>query len=352
MLQQAIRVNMRSGLLVLVTALALPGCGSPSDAAAGRDAADALVREAPGPAADGMVWIPGGRFAMGGAGRHASAAEGPVHQVAVDGFFMAARTVTNAEFLAFVEATGYVTVAERAVDADQILSQVPPGTPPPPSEMLVPGSLVFAPSAHVNGLEDWSQWWRWTPGASWRHPGGPGTSIDGKDDLPVVQIAWEDAAAYAGWKDARLPTEAEWEYAARGGVDKAEYAWGDTAFDPAHPQAHIYEGTFPTHAAEPQPVGSLASNAYGLYDMSGNVWEWTADWFWPDAYQRDHARGVVRNPTGPDRPDPRPGAMAARVLRGGSFLCSDTYCRGYRVSARSPAAPDSGASHIGFRIVK
>jgi formylglycine-generating enzyme required for sulfatase activity len=166
-----------------------------------------------------------------------------------------------------------------------------------------------------------------------------------------VQVAWEDAVAYAEWKGARLPTESEWEYAARGGIDGAEYAWGDAPLDPANPQAHIYEGAFPAHAAAPMAVGLHPANGYGLYDMSGNVWEWTADWFRPDAYAADHARGVVRNPTGPDGPDPRPGAMAAKVLRGGSFLCSDSYCRGYRVSARSPAAPDSGASHIGFRIV-
>jgi formylglycine-generating enzyme required for sulfatase activity len=343
---------MRTWLLILVAVLGLGGCRAAPETGTTPAVVDTLDRDAPGPAPDGMVWIPGGRFTMGSAGRHASAAEGPVHQVDVDGFFMATRPVTNADFRTFVDATGYLTVAERVVDADQILSQVPPGTPPPPPEMLVPGSLVFASATHVNGFEDWSQWWRWTPGASWRHPGGPGSSIDGKDDLPVVQIAWEDAVAYADWKGARLPTEAEWEYAARGGLDKSEYVWGNEAFDPDQPQAHIYEGTFPTHAAEPKPVGSHAPNGYGLYDMSGNVWDWTADWFWPDAYQRDPARGVVHNPTGPDGPDPRPGAMAAKVLRGGSFLCSDSYCRGYRVSARSPAAPDSGASHIGFRLVK
>jgi formylglycine-generating enzyme required for sulfatase activity len=340
---------MRTPVAFLLLALAGGGCGQAPDGA-GAPTRD-LVRDPPGPAPAGMAWIPGGRFSMGSTGRHASAAEGPVHQVELDGFFMATRTVTNAEYRAFVEATGYVTVAEREVDVDQILAQVPDDTPPPPADLLVPGSLVFAPTAEVHGLEDWSQWWRWTPGASWRHPGGPGSSIEGRDDHPVVQVAWEDAVAYAEWKGARLPTESEWEYAARGGIDGAEYAWGDAPLDPANPQAHIYEGAFPAHAAAPMAVGLHPANGYGLYDMSGNVWEWTADWFRPDAYAADHARGVVRNPTGPDGPDPRPGAMAAKVLRGGSFLCSDSYCRGYRVSARSPAAPDSGASHIGFRIV-
>jgi formylglycine-generating enzyme required for sulfatase activity len=338
---------MRTAIALLVVALTA-ACGSPP---ADRTVPADVVREPPGPAPDGTVWIPGGPFTMGSESNHASAVEGPVHEVVVDGFFMAARTVTNAEFRRFVEATGYVTVAERAVSADEILSQLPPGTPAPSPDTLVPGSLVFAPAAHVTDLRDWSQWWRWTPGASWRHPGGPGTSIAGRDHHPAVQIAWEDAVAYAAWKGGRLPTEAEWEYAARGGLDGAEYPWGDAPLDPDHPQAHIYEGTFPSHAAEPRAVGSHAPNGYGLYDMSGNVWEWTEDWFRPDAYQHDRARGVVRNPAGPGEPDGRPGAMAAKVLRGGSFLCSDSYCRGYRVSARSSAAPDSGASHIGFRIV-
>ena len=338
---------MRTSIALLVVALAA-ACGStPADRAVPAD----VIREPSGPAPDGTVWIPGGQFTMGSESRHASAGEGPVHEVVVDGFFMAARTVTNAEFRRFVEATRYVTVAERAVSADEILSQLPPGTPAPSPDTLVPGSLVFAPAAHVTDLRDWSQWWRWTPGANWRQPGGPGTSVAGRDHHPAVQIAWEDAVAYAAWKGGRLPTEAEWEYAARGGLDGAEYSWGNAPLDPDHPQAHIYEGTFPSHAAQPRAVGSHAPNGYGLYDMSGNVWEWTQDWFWPDAYQRDRARGVVRNPTGPDEPDRRPAAMAAKVLRGGSFLCSDSYCRGYRVSARSSAAPDSGASHVGFRFV-
>ena len=344
MLQQRIHSLMRPWIVFFLAALTVaPACHRP--------AVLEIVTEPPGPAPPGMIWIPGGQFSMGGDSRHASETERPVHQVIVDGFFMASRLVTNAEFDAFVAATGYGTVAERAVDAGQILSQVPPGTPPPPAEMLVPGSLVFAPTAQVNGLEDWSQWWRWTPGASWRHPGGPGTSIDDKDDHPVVHVAWEDATAYAKWKGGRLPTEAEWEYAARGGLRRAEHTWGDAPIDPEHPQAHIYAGAFPAHAAGTKAVGSHAPNGYGLYDMSGNVWEWTQDWFRPDAYMLDHARGVVRNPSGPASPDRRPGAMAARVLRGGSFLCSDSYCRGYRVSARSSAAPDSGASHIGIRIV-
>jgi formylglycine-generating enzyme required for sulfatase activity len=298
-----------------------------------------------------MVWIAGAEFMMGSEGEHAVPAERPTHAVSVDGFFMDARLVTNTEFREFVRATKYVTVAERPVDRDQILKQMPRGTAAPDPAMLVPGSLVFAPTHHEVGLQNWSQWWKWMPGANWTHPNGPGSSIEGQDNVPVVQIAFEDAIAYAKWAGRRLPTEAEWEFAARGGLTGAEYAWGDASIDAKHPQAHIYEGTFPTHAAAPKAVGSFAANGYGLFDMSGNVWQWTGDWFWPDTYRRDQARGVVRNPVGPDGPDQREGAMAARVLRGGSFLCSDSYCRGYRVSARSSAAPDSGASHIGFRTV-
>ena len=288
---------------------------------------------------------------MGGDDQYAGPAEQPVHSVRVDGFFMDAHTVTNTEFRAFVSATGYVTVAERTPTAAEILSQMPPGTPAPDPALMVPGSVVFASTTQPVDLRDWSQWWRWVPGANWRHPSGPKSAIDGKDNYPVVQVAWEDAVAYAEWAGRRLPTEAEWEFAARGGNKRTPHAWGDAPYDPAHPQAHIYEGTFPTHPAEPKPVGSYPATGFGLYDMAGNVWQWTLDWYRPDTYASDAARGTVSNPTGPARAmDPREGPPT-KVIRGGSFLCSDSYCRGYRVSARSPGAPDSGASHIGFRTV-
>jgi formylglycine-generating enzyme required for sulfatase activity len=295
-----------------------------------------------------MVWVPGGGFLMGSEAPHALPAERPVHPVEVDGFFMDRDAVTNAEFAAFVEATGYVTVAERAPSAAALLAQLPPGTPPPPRERLMPGSLVFSPTAQVADLGDWSRWWRWVAGASWRHPEGPGSSIAGKADHPVVQVAWDDAVAFATWAGKRLPTEAEWERAARGGLEQREHAWGGAAFDPAHPQAHIYHGAFPTHAASTRPVGSHPPNGYGLRDMSGNVWQWTLDWFHPGTYRADRARGTVRNPTGPSA---GAGPGATRALRGGSFLCSDSYCRGYRVSARSPGAADTGGPHIGFRTI-
>lgn len=298
-----------------------------------------------------MVWVPGGEFMMGGDDQYADASEKPVHRVRVDGFFMDAHTVTNAQFREFVKATGYVTIAEQKPDVAELMKQLPPGTPPPDPALLVPGSLVFKPTNHTVDLRDWSQWWTWTPGADWRHPGGPKTSITGKDSYPVVQVAWDDAVAYAAWAGRRLPTEAEWEFAARGGDNRTAFAWGNETISAEHPQAHIYEGTFPSHAAEPKPVGSFPSTGFGLFDMSGNVWQWTLDWYRPDTYLRDAAAGVAVNPTGPATSlDPREG-QPGRVTRGGSYLCSDTYCRGYRVSARSPGAPDSGASHIGIRTV-
>jgi formylglycine-generating enzyme required for sulfatase activity len=299
-----------------------------------------------------MVWIPGGEFLMGDDSDGAAVAERPLHRVRVDGFFMDVHTVTNTEFGAFVAATKYVTVAERAPDVADLMKQLPPGTPPPDPALLVPGSLVFAPSADVTDLRNWSQWWRFTPGADWRHPDGPATTIEGRDQYPVVQVAWADAVAFASWVGKRLPTEAEWEFAARAGADRQHYTWADAPLDPSHPQAQIYDGRFPSHAASPKPVASFAPNAYGLYDMAGNVWQWTLDWYRPDTYRRDSARGLVTNPTGPaEGLDPASGQEPSRVARGGSYLCSDSYCRGYRVAARSPAAPDSGASHIGFRTV-
>ncbi len=306
------------------------------------DARDSAL--APSPAPEGMVWIPGGTFSMGDDGPFALPHEQPVHRVRVSGFFMSVNAVTNEEYARFVGATKYVTVAERTPKLDEIMRGMPPGTPPPAPELLVPGSLVFTPASGEVDLRDVNRWWRWVPGASWRHPLGPESNLSGKERHPVVQIAWEDAVAYADWAGGRLPTEAEWEYAARGGLEGKPHAWGDAAHDSAHPQAHIYNGTFPLHPAEPVAVGSYPPNGYGLHDMSGNVWQWTADWYAPDTYLRHAAVGVPRDPS-------ENQASTQRVIRGGSFLCSDVYCRGYRVSARGTGAPDTGASHIGFRVV-
>ena len=305
-----------------------------------------LIVEAPGDAPPGMVWISGGRFDMGSESPLAEPHEGPVHSVEVDGFYMDVHTVTNARFREFVDATGYVTVAERVPDEAELMRQMPPGTPRPPAGSLVPGSLVFTPTSEPVDLRDWSQWWRFVPGANWRHPRGPGTSIEGLDDHPVVHVAWDDAVAFAEWSGTRLPTEAEWEFAARGSSNHTDHAWGDAPWDSTHPQAHIYSGSFPTHEATTVSVGRHAPNANGLYDMAGNVWHWTQDVFDTGTYSRDQSNGIVRNPVGADT---ALGPM--RSLRGGSYLCNDSYCRGYRVSARSPNARDSGASHIGFRTV-
>jgi formylglycine-generating enzyme len=335
---------LRPGVFLTIS-LILFGCG-------GNPSSPQPPAAAPGEAPPGMVWIPGGQFLMGDDGEYAGADERPIHAVRVDGFFMDTHTVTNKQFSEFVKATGYVTVAERAPNAKELLKQLPPGTPPPDPRLLVPGSLVFTPTTHAVNLNDWSQWWKWVPGADWRHPEGPQDSLAGMDDFPVVQVAFEDAVAYAAWAGRRLPTEAEWEFAARGGRERMAHTWGDAAYDDTKPQADIYQGMFPTHAARPKKVGSYSPNTYGLYDMAGNVWQWTMDWYRPDTYKKDHNRGVVVNPTGPDAGlDPLTEGQPTKVARGGSFLCNDSYCRGYRISARSPAAPDSGASHIGFRTV-
>jgi formylglycine-generating enzyme required for sulfatase activity len=307
----------------------------------------------------GMVWIPGGEFTMGTDLELGWPDEKPAHRVQVDGFWMDQTEVTNAQFAVFVEATGYVTTAEKPPVAEEILKQMPPGTPPPPKEKLVPGSLVFQPTQGPVDTRDFSQWWHWTPGASWRHPEGPASSIKGREDHPVVQVSWDDAAAYAKWAGKRLPTEAEWEFAARGGLEGKPYVWGDEPPSKGKPRCNIWQGEFPwKNTAEDgyertAPVKSYASNGYQLYDMAGNVWEWCADWYQRDLYRQRAGQGVVVNPTGPEETrDPARPFMPQRVQRGGSFLCNDSYCSRYRPSARHGCSPDTGMSHVGFRCVK
>ena len=234
---------------------------------------------------EGMIWIPGGEFTMGTDDKIGWQDEKPAHRVRVDGFWMDQTDVTNAQFAFFVEATGYITTAERPVDVAEIMKQSPPGTPPPPPEKLVPGSLVFQPTqGPITDKRDYSQWWRWTPGANWRHPEGPDSSTQGKEDHPVVQVSWHDAVAYAKWAGKRLPTEAEWEFAARGGLDGKTYSWGDEPFSDESPQCNCWQGEFPWKNTgsdgyqRTSPVKAFSPNGYGLYDMGGNVWQWCADW--------------------------------------------------------------------------
>ncbi|MBX3352307.1 MAG: formylglycine-generating enzyme family protein [Phycisphaeraceae bacterium] len=305
----------------------------------------------------GMVWIPGGEFLMGSVGPLSRPDEGPLHAVRVDGFWMDATEVTNAQFRAFVEATGYVTVAERPLDWDELKKQLPEGTPRLPDEDLLPGSLVFTPPDHAVDLRDASRWWSWVPGASWRHPEGPASALDGRDDHPVVHIAFEDAMAYASWAGKRLPTEAEWEFAARGGLSGKMNVWGDDPVDAT--RANIWEGRFPFENtlndgfARTAPVRSFPPNGYGLFDMAGNVWEWSADLYHERAYAARAPGGVVVNPTGPDesRDARHRHEPALRAIRGGSFLCNDSYCASYRPSARMSTSPDTALSHLGFRCV-
>jgi formylglycine-generating enzyme len=308
-----------------------------------------------------MVWVPGGEFSMGAAdpfgvdanpvGMQATKDSRPVHRVYVDGFWMDSTEVTNREFAQFVKATGYVTVAERTPTAAEF-----PGAPP---ENLVAGSVVFSPPDHVVPLYDHFQWWSYVAGADWRHPSGRASDIEGRDDFPVVQIAYEDAEAFAKWAGKRLPTEAEWEFAARGGLSGALYPWGNEFMKGGHWMANTHQGHFPDHDSHADayagvaPVAQFPPNGFGLYDVAGNVWEWTSDWYRSDYYAELAATGVARNPQGPEASfDPGEPAVAKRVHRGGSYLCTDQYCSRYMVGTRGKGEPSTGTNHLGFRLVK
>ncbi len=307
----------------------------------------------------GMVWIPGGEFTMGTDEEAAYRAERPAHHVQITGFWMDDHEVTNAEFCVFVEATGYMTTAERKPDWEELKHQLPPGTPKPAETLLVPGALVFTPPARPVSLQDVAAWWTWTPGANWRHPAGPRSTLDGRWGHPVVQVSWEDATAYAHWAGKRLPTEAEWEFAARGGPTHKRFAWGDEFQPDGKWMANTFQGHFPDHDTGEDgyvgtaPVRSFPPNGYGLYNMIGNVWEWTSDWYAADLYAHQAGHGTVHDPQGPDRPhDPTEPSAPKRVIKGGSFLCSPQYCVNYRPSARSATNFDTGMSHLGFRCVR
>ncbi|MGN6164495.1 MAG: formylglycine-generating enzyme family protein [Flavisolibacter sp.] len=304
----------------------------------------------------GMAWIRGGDYPMGCGDKNGRPDEYPRHRVAVSGFWMDVTEVTNAQFQRFVEATNYVTTAEKPPDWNELKKQLPPGTPRPPESELVAASLLFTPTAHPVPLDDASQWWRWTKGADWRHPRGPGSSIKGKENYPVVHVSWDDANAYCRWAGKRLPTEAEWEYAARGGLVDQPFSWGSEDVESGKPKANTWQGHFPDHNTGKDgfiglaPVKSFASNGYGLYDMAGNVWEWCSDWYRPDSYAQPE--GLSTNPKGPATGyDPDEPGIPKRVVRGGSFLCHASYCASYRVSARMKTSPDTGLEHNGFRCV-
>jgi formylglycine-generating enzyme len=311
------------------------------------------VLKAASPALAHMVRIPGGQFNMGSDNHYEE--EKPVHRVRVHAFSMDAAPVTNAEFRAFIEATGHVTFAEIPPKAEDY-----PGAKP---EMLRAGSLVFLPPAEPVDLRQWNNWWNFIFGADWRHPYGPGSSIDGLDDHPVVHVAYCDAEAYAAWAGKSLPTEAEWEFAARGGLADMEFAWGREFTPGGKHMANTWQGNFPheNHTFDgyerTSPVGAFPPNGYGLHDMIGNVWEWTSDWFAPK-HPEDEPKSccVPVNPRGPKQEesyDPcQPQIRIPRkVLKGGSHLCAPNYCRRYRPAARHPEPVDTSTSHVGFRCI-
>jgi len=315
-----------------------------------------------------MAWIPDGEFLMGSDHELAQPNERPTHKVRVHGFWMDRTHVTNAQFRDFVAATGYVTTAERKPDWETLRVQLPEGTPRLPEEALVPGALVFTGTEQPVDLDDVNQWWTFVPGANWRAPRGPGSTIDGKDDHPVVQVSYEDALAYAKWTGKRLPTEAEWEFAARGGLEQATYVWGEEYQPGGQAMANVWEpsrqGRFPVvnpkagGAVGTLRVGTFPPNGYGLVDMTGNAWQWTADWYRSDYFQlqkQQSGDAVVADPRGPvdswDPEEPRPNAPR-RVIRGGSFLCNADYCLSYRPSARRGNDPFNPMNHVGFRLVK
>jgi sulfatase modifying factor 1 len=316
----------------------------------------------PGALPEGMVYIPGGEFSMGSLDPTEMVCGGdqpmddarPLHRVYLDSFFMDATEVTNEEFAAFVQATGYVTVAERKPTREEF--------PDVPEEKLVAGSVVFSPPPRPVPLNDHYQWWSYVAGSNWRHPDGPGSDLKSREKFPVVHIAYEDAAAYAKWAGKRLPTEAEFEFAARGGLTGKPYAWGDELKPGGKWAANIYQGKFPVKGGDAgedgfkgiAPVAQYRPNGYGLFDVGGNVWEWTSDWYRADYYSTlAEQGGIARNPQGPSSSlDPAEPDQPKRVQRGGSFLCTDEYCTRYMVGTRGKGEVRSASNHLGFRCVK
>jgi len=310
---------------------------------------------------DGMVWISGAIITQGAVPQDKMAMEHekPAHKVAIDGFFMDITEVTNAEFKKFVDETGYVTVAEREIDWEEMKKQLPEGTPKPHDSIMQPGSLTFKRAkSTVANLYDFSQWWQWTIGANWKHPDGPKSSLVGKENDPVVHIAYEDALAYCEWAGRRLPTEAEWERAAQGVHTTSIYLWGDDTSELSK-KANTWEGEFPLTNTKADgfdkraPVKAYPPNDFGLYDMAGNVWEWTGDWYDTGYYAKvADTNTILKNPQGAASPyNARDPYAKEKVMKGGSFLCNASYCASYRISARMATSLDSSLEHLGFRTV-
>jgi sulfatase modifying factor 1 len=344
-------LGIASVLLVSSGTMAIPNANAsnPDGRSEGQ-----VRREAP----PGTVWIPEGTFLMGTNDKESFPNERPAHLVQVQGFWIDEHDVTNAEFSKFIEATGYVTTAERKIDWEDLKKELPPGTPKPDDSALAPGALVFTPTSGPVPLNDLSAWWRWVPGANWRHPEGPQSSIQGRENHPVVQVSWYDALAYAQWAGKRLPSEAEWEFAARGGLEAKRYVWGDEFKPGSKYMANTWQGTFPVRDTGEDgfvgtsPVGSFPANGYGLYDMAGNVWQWCSDWYRVDSNIEAASKNVCRDPRGSaESYDPGDPYSPKRVVKGGSFLCNPDYCESYRPSARRGTPPDTGSSHTGFRCV-
>ena len=358
--------NYRNTLFLSLILLTLIGCKNPSSdkkQAVVEIQNHVLLKEQPKDIATpvGMVWVEGKTFIQGAkpGDDYALPREYPAHQATVDGFFIDATEVTNKQFKAFVDATNYITLAERPIDWEEMKKNLPEGTPKPADSVLQPGSLIFNKNVNiVTNMNNYTEWWIWKIGANWKHPEGPESTIEGKDNYPVVHIAYEDAMAYCKWANRRLPTEAEWESAAQGNNESNEiYTWGN---DPGqlNASANTWQGTFPVKNESMDgfeliaPVKSYAPNSIGLYDMLGNVWELTSDWFNVDTYKHLDTSQPVINPKGanhtfsPDNPYAK-----EYVIKGGSFLCHASYCASFRISARMGTSWDSGSDHSGFRTV-
>lgn len=304
-----------------------------------------------------MKYIPAGTLQMGGDNEQADKNEFPKHPVEISAFFMDETEVTNAEFSKFIDETSYITIAERPVDWEEMKKLLPPNTPKPDEEMLQPGAVVFQKTAQPVSLDNPNAWWFWVNGASWKNPEGPDSNIDKKSNHPVVHVAWEDAKAYADWAGKRLPTEAEWEWAARGGKADMIYPWGNESVEEGAPKANFWQGLFPYQNTlqdgfeTTAPVKKFSPNGYGLYDMSGNVWEWCNDWFDFTYYTKEEAKHADNS--GPKEAyNPYMPLQKEKIVRGGSFLCNDDYCSGYRNARRMGSTPDTGLNHTGFRCVK